>query len=299
MMIKIGVVGFSSGNGHPYSWSAIFNGYDKQKIQDCDFPVIADYLSKRSLPEECIADAIVTHVWTEDYELSKKIASTALIENVSENIEDLISAVDAVLIARDDCSDVRDGICYKVLEAGLPVFIDKPIASSLSQLENLYSKQQYYGQIFSCSAFKYSAQFNISEQVSASLGDIKLINSIIPKSWAKYAVHLIDPIVQRYASSDYIDSVSEYGDKASGIVGVSVIWNSGLVTNFLTVGDLSSPAKIDLVGSKGNEMIILDDAFGAFKSSLEVFTYRVKTREFVDEYAHHQKVVSIIEKGLG
>ncbi|MEY8767043.1 Gfo/Idh/MocA family oxidoreductase [Francisella philomiragia] len=297
-MIKIGIVGFSSGNGHPYSWSAIFNGYDKHKIHDCGFPVIADYLSKRSLPEECIFGAKVTHIWTEDYDLSKKIATVSLIDNVSLNIENLISSVDAVLIARDDCSELRENICYKVLDAGLPVFIDKPIALSLSQLERLYSKQRYEGQIFSCSAFKYSAQFNISQGVTAKLGKIRLINSIIPKSWDKYAVHLIDPIVQRYASSDSINSVSEFGNKTSAIVGVSVVWNSDLVTNFLTIGDLSSPAKVDIIGESGNEMIILDDAFGAFKSSLEVFVYRVRAASFVDEYEHHQKVVSIIEKGM-
>lgn len=297
-MIKLGIVGFSSGNGHPYSWSAIFNGYDKVKMKDCGFSVIDDYLSKRSLPDECIASAEVTHIWTEDYDLSKKIASTVLIENVSQDIDDLIGSVDAVLIARDDCSSLRESICHKALDAGLPVFIDKPVASSLNMLENLYSKQQYAGQIFSCSAFKYSAQFNISKGVSEKLGDIKLINSIIPKSWAKYAVHLIDPIVHRYAKTDQIERISEFGKKDSDIVGVSVSWSGGLVTNFLTVGNLSSPAKLDLIGTQGNEMIILDDAFGAFKSSLEVFTYRVKTGCFVDEYEHHQKVVSIIEKGL-
>jgi hypothetical protein len=28
--IKLGIIGASKGNGHPYSWSAIFNGYDAQ-----------------------------------------------------------------------------------------------------------------------------------------------------------------------------------------------------------------------------------------------------------------------------
>ena len=26
--LKLGIIGISNGNGHPYSWSAIFNGYD-------------------------------------------------------------------------------------------------------------------------------------------------------------------------------------------------------------------------------------------------------------------------------
>ena len=31
-MYKLGIIGLSPGNGHPYSWSAIFNGYSKEKM---------------------------------------------------------------------------------------------------------------------------------------------------------------------------------------------------------------------------------------------------------------------------
>ena len=39
-MLKLGVTGLSSGNGHPYSWAAIINGYDKSEMAKCPFPVI-------------------------------------------------------------------------------------------------------------------------------------------------------------------------------------------------------------------------------------------------------------------
>ena len=45
--IKIGIIGMSHGNGHPYSWSAIVNGYDHEYMKDCPFPVIQDYLKKQ------------------------------------------------------------------------------------------------------------------------------------------------------------------------------------------------------------------------------------------------------------
>ena len=33
-MVKIGVIGMSPGNGHPYSWSAIINGdYNEKAMQ--------------------------------------------------------------------------------------------------------------------------------------------------------------------------------------------------------------------------------------------------------------------------
>ena len=34
-MLRVGILGLSEGNGHPYSWSAIFNGFDKTK--ECPF----------------------------------------------------------------------------------------------------------------------------------------------------------------------------------------------------------------------------------------------------------------------
>ena len=44
MIIKTGMIGISSGNGHPYSWSAIVNGYDEIEIKKCRFKVIPNYL---------------------------------------------------------------------------------------------------------------------------------------------------------------------------------------------------------------------------------------------------------------
>ena len=44
--LKIGIIGYSEGNGHPYSWSAIFNGYNRVLMESCGFTVIPRYLEK-------------------------------------------------------------------------------------------------------------------------------------------------------------------------------------------------------------------------------------------------------------
>jgi len=31
-ILKIGMIGYNDGNGHPYSYSAIFNGYNKKEL---------------------------------------------------------------------------------------------------------------------------------------------------------------------------------------------------------------------------------------------------------------------------
>ena len=73
--IKLGIIGISEGNGHPYSWSAIFNGYNADAMASCPFPVIPDYLNERDFPSDFLTEkAIVTHIYTQDYNLSKQIA---------------------------------------------------------------------------------------------------------------------------------------------------------------------------------------------------------------------------------
>ena len=38
--IRLAMLGMVDGNGHPYSWSAMFNGYDAAEMAKCPFPVI-------------------------------------------------------------------------------------------------------------------------------------------------------------------------------------------------------------------------------------------------------------------
>ena len=46
--LNIGMIGISDGNGHPYSWSAIFNGYDHKNMKDCKYPAIINYLKNKN-----------------------------------------------------------------------------------------------------------------------------------------------------------------------------------------------------------------------------------------------------------
>ena len=46
-MIKIGIIGFSKNNGHPYSFSAIINGYSKHHFKKIGYKFILEYLNKQ------------------------------------------------------------------------------------------------------------------------------------------------------------------------------------------------------------------------------------------------------------
>ena len=180
--LKLGIIGMSEGNGHPYSWSAIFNGYDKRAMDDCGFPVIPVYLAKQRFPEDTIAGARVTNVWTQSINLSQKISKAAKIENVNESISEMIPQIDAALLARDDAEN-HFRFAKKFLEAGLPVFIDKPLAINMQSAKKILSLEQYEGQIFSCSASRYAEEFDLTNDDLEDMGHLKKIIGYTPNSW--------------------------------------------------------------------------------------------------------------------
>lgn len=144
MTIRLGIIGASEGNGHPYSWSAIFNGYNPKEMQKCGYPVIPAYLSNQCWPEAQISGVTVSSVWTQDLQLSRHIAQASCIGHVSLSLDELKDRVDGVLLARDDSENHLD-IAKSFLIAGKPIYIDKPIATSKTALHNLYQFQQYDG----------------------------------------------------------------------------------------------------------------------------------------------------------
>ena len=136
-MKKIGIIGINEGNGHPYSMSAMFNGYNPKALRDlCPFKLIKEYLPRDHRNEFLIDDAKVTHIWTQNEKESINISKVSNIPNIVPNYLDLIGKVDAVIIARDD---IENHFKYIVpfLEERIPLFVDKQLVKNKSELNKL------------------------------------------------------------------------------------------------------------------------------------------------------------------
>lgn len=297
MTLKLGVIGLSEGNGHPYSWAAIFNGYNPEFMEDCGFPAIPRYLEKQKWPQSRIPDAKVTSIWTQDQELSKKVAKASLIPTVVQRSTDMIGSIDGLLLARDDAENHLKYV-EPYLKAGIPVYIDKPIALSHEGLHALYELEQYPGQIFTCSALRYSSELKLSSDERAALGELRWIVATTPKSWNKYAVHIIEPVLNLLPENDCPRTHSSLTDKsASGASTLSVSWGSGIRTSFLATGDGMMPITVRVCGTKGWKELTFSDSFSAFKKALEAFVMGVKNRTVESPRNYNEKVVNLIEQG--
>ena len=124
--LRIGILGMTEGNGHPYSWSAMLNGYHKEHMENCPFPGIPAYLNKQ--PEETlgIPGAQITHIHCNRRADAEDVARCSLIPNIVDEPEEMIGQVDAVICATDIGSEHVER-CRPFMEADIPLFIDKPM----------------------------------------------------------------------------------------------------------------------------------------------------------------------------
>ena len=271
-MLKLGVMGLSPGNGHPFSWSAIINGdFDEAVMADCGYPVIPVYLgaNRETLG---IPDARVTHVWTQDREISANIAAASLIENIVDNPEDMIGSVDAILLARDDPEN-HVAMARPFLEAGVPIFIDKPLAINQHDLDYFVEQHQAGKFIMSCSSFRYSPECGAVRANIAELGQIELATAVGKKDWIKYGVHMLEGM---FALLDDPPAATVRHVSHSHKDVVFIEFGNGLVATVHLFYDICPTFQISVFGRQGWRLIDMQNSYVCFRDNLVEFVRSVR-----------------------
>ncbi len=190
--IKLGVIGLNEGNGHPFSFSAIFNGYDREGMKNSGWEVIYNYLNTRDASEFGIDNVHVTHAWTQDPAITKKLARASKIPNIVTEPHAMLDDVDGVLIARDDY-ETHYPLAKPFLERGKFVFIDKPLSLNIDELR-FFKEYLEKGQLMSCAGARYAKELDEIRGGIDSFGDMKLIRGAVVNGMEKYGVHMLDGI---------------------------------------------------------------------------------------------------------
>ena len=292
--IKLGVIGLSDGNGHPYSWSAIINGYNEKYMQECEFTAIPQYLNNQSWPQDFIRGARVTHIWTQDQDISKKIMRASQIKNLALNPEDMIEKIDALLLARDDAEN-HYHYAIPFLRSGIPVYIDKPLALSMNRAKSLLDSQLYPGQIFTCSALRYAQEFCPTDEKLYGIGRIKRIEAVTPKSWDKYAVHIIEPVLNLLPINSKLNKINRYVNQDS--TQLLLRSSCGIDMTFTSLGKRKSPIYIRIYGENDSLYLEFTNPFAAFKMALEEFLSGIRDKTSKINEIALLRIISVIEMG--
>lgn len=201
-MIRLGIIGLNEGNGHPYSYSAIFNGYDPTELSKrCPYDLIKQYLPREHRNEVFLEGAKVTHIWTQSRELSKDVAAVSLIPHVVNSLGDLIGKVDAVILARDDPWNHLE-MALPFLKYGMPLFIDKQLVANVDELDHLMSYVGPSYPLMAGSSARYTRDLESFEQ-HTSLDLVKTIHGVSRSTWMRYGHHLLEGIIKLWGTDVY------------------------------------------------------------------------------------------------
>ena len=207
----------------------------------------------------------------------------------------LESCTDAILLARDDAENHKS-FAEIFLKNEKPIYIDKPIALKVSDLDDLYEMSCYSDQIFSCSALRFADELYPTQDELASIGDLVEVNGQTPKSWEKYAVHLIDPLVH-FMEFEKIKMLKSLKGK-TGNNSLEIKWENGIKSTLCNFCEKQIKLELQYVGTKGSIVKSFDDAYNAFKKALLVFLKLGEDRSSNEPYKVASQIVSLIEKGL-
>jgi len=292
--IRLAMLGMVPGNGHPYSWSAIINGYNPEAMASCPYPAIPKYLGQQSLESVRIEGARVTHIWTDNPDEVAAVAAASKIENVVRNPEDVIGEVDAVVIATDDGNDhVRRAAPF--IKAGLPVLVDKPLAINLADLQQFIAWQSEGHPILSSSGMRYAPEIKQLGERNAQLGDLRWITSFTCKTWERYGIHALEAIYPVVGPG--FTAVHTLHQSGSDLVHLT--HRSGVQITIAAIHDaLGSFGVVHVYGTKGQLALTLQDTYAAFRGQLLAFVEMLRSGTPPFPFGQTVELMAIIIAGI-
>lgn len=271
--LRLAMLGMIEGNGHPYSWSAIVNGFDPAAMAQCPYPAILSYLGKQRVENVRIPGARVTHLWTDDPADAPKVAAASLIPNVVAKPEDVIDQVDAVIISTDDGDDHIRRV-KPFIEAGLPVFVDKPMATNIADLRQFVQWHKAGAVILSTSGMRYAPEMRLNEEQRSQLGDLRWITSFTCKTWERYGIHALEA-VEPLLGPGFL-TVQALSDAGGDVMHLT--HRSGVRVTIGALHDAyGSFGAVHLYGTQGQLPLRLTDTYNAFRGQLAAFIDMLQT----------------------
>ena len=267
---SFGIIGLSEGNGHPFSYGSIINGYSPDGLAASGWPGIHEYVRRRHESEFGLDGWTITHAWTQYPESTKKLCAACRIPHGVGDYREFLGKVDAVIIARDDY-ETHFRMALPFLEAGLPVFVDKPLSVDVSELR-AFKPYLEKGQLMSCSGMRYARELDEPRADLAAYGRLKLIRGAIVLSWENYGVHLLEAILA-VTPAHPVSVRMLPAEHASAVVRLE----DGVLIQIDALGECARTFHIEFFGTERTGGFDLTDNFSMFRRMLWQFAESIRT----------------------
>lgn len=251
--MRIGIVG--SDNSHALAYSKIAN------------------------VEKLFGDHRVTMISGDEAAKTREVATEGQIPEIVSGPDAMIGQVDAAIVVNRH-GDLHAPNSIPLLEAGIPVYVDKPLAVSLEDCQRiLVAAKSGKTWVTSFSSLKYAAETIDLDDQRASLGEIRAAQFAGPCDFDSeyagpffYATHVAD-IMTRLMGHDIATVAARRSGKN---VAVTVTFKNDALASITYMNDTSYHFTATLFGTEGYAhkeihagMSAYTAAFGEFVESVE------------------------------
>ena len=224
------------------------------------------------------------------------MAKAAFIPHVVERPQDVIGAVDAVVIPTDRGWEHVERV-RPFIEAGLPLFIDKPLCDCEEDLRQFVAWHREGKAFLSTSAMRYAREFAIARgQIPQSVGEPRLITITTPKSWERYGMHALESVYPLLAPGGWT-SVANTGTEQANIVHAR--HSAGVDVVLAAVADMYGAfCKLNVYGTTGSLTAAFEDTFYAFKAQLAAFVEYLRSGQSPVAFAETLELTKLLIAGV-
>lgn len=170
--IRFGLAGVNT--SHADAFSRIFNGTETEEPQ--------------------VEGGRITAIWGDEAARVADLAAAHRIATIVDQPAVMLGQVDAVLVVDDTGGGASHAALAKpFLEAGLPVFVDKPMTTDYRDAIELFEIAARTGApLLSCSALRFAAELERDRAELDRIGPLSSIVSVGPGDWFYYGVHAVE-----------------------------------------------------------------------------------------------------------
>jgi hypothetical protein len=180
-------------------------------------------------------------------------------------------------------------------EAGLPLFIDKPLADNEADLREFVRWAAGGRAILSSSCMRYAKEFLPYRESTRELGIVRFATVTTPKSWERYGIHALEgayPVL----GPGFI-SARNSGTAERNIVHFRHRSGADLVA--AAIADMSASfGVLGLFGTQGHVTVSFGDTFYAFKKQLEAFVSYLRTGVPPFPFSQTEELMKMVIAGI-
>lgn len=277
-MIRAGIVGTNT--SHAGVFAGLLNGIDGRPPQVDGARVVGAWSSGTEGLSGFHSDAA-------------GLAQTYGIDGTVTDPSELIGEIDLALILDDrDGGVLHPELARPFLEAGVPTFIDKPMALTVGEATGLFALAEQTGTpLMSCSALRFAAELDALRQDGA--GELSTLISIGPGDWYNYGVHAVEAALAVHGPG--LESVRRFSSDDRDLTVIEDAAGPRIVIG--TLRDASVPFHLTGYGSAGVVQAEVGDYQGFYANTMTAAVRMAATGQSPIEARVTLEVLAILAAG--